>query len=166
MQYNFNEPQRQPTQQTQQVYRPAPRVRRPRRSYTRVMLSIVIGSICAAVVFFLTHLSLNLAILWAALLAYLFFTFSASLVFRDSVVNRMISYALTKRIIWPGLIWEFSREGCLWFIGVKLFFIFCGLIASVLRIIFIAFIGAIIVSSVAYYIDLIRYIRAVNTYRN
>ena len=150
MQYNNNDtPERQET-----LYRPTTSRRAP-RSLPRVWWGLAIGLILAVAAFFLTY-EINIGgAIGFAIFAY---TFGASLALEDSAVRVVLVWMATRSVTFPGLIWEFSLDGFLWLIGMKILFAILGFLIGV----FFALLGvviALIISPISYVINLVSYIR-------
>lgn len=71
-------------------------------------------------------------------------SFVFNLFFEDSWVRELIINMSTKTISFPGLIWEFSFDGFLWLIGMKLLFFVVGILAGILFMLLGLFIGFLI----------------------
>ena len=151
MQYNYNE--QQPSQE--RSYRPSQAARRAPSSLPRVWVGLAIGLVLAVVAFVLTYeIHLGGAIAFA-IFAY---TFGASLALEDSAVRVVLLWMATRSVTFPGLIWEFSLDGFLWLIGMKILFAILGFLIGV----FFALLGvviALIISPVSYVINLVHYIQ-------
>lgn len=137
------------------VSSPSPSVSRVHRPLPRLWWGIVIGLAIAAVVFF----SCFKTDLVMAIIASLFaFTFGASLTLEDSAVRVVLVWMATRSIAFPSLIWEFSLDGFLWLIAMKLLFAVIGFVAGVLFALLGVVISALI-SPISYPIELIAYLR-------
>ena len=120
----------------------------------RVWWGLALGLIFAVAVFVLMFKTNILFAIVGAVFAY---TFGASLTLEDSAVRLVILWMATRSVAFPGLIWEFSLDGFLWLIGMKILFAILGFLAGV----FFAVLGIIIatiISPISYPINLISYI--------
>jgi hypothetical protein len=85
-------------------------------------------------------------------------SFAAGLCYEESAVRSVICWMATKSISFPGLIWEFSIDGFIWLIAMKLLFWVIGAIAGILFAI-ICVIAAIIIAPFALPISIVSYIK-------
>ncbi len=101
-----------------------------KRSYTRLWWSLAIGLVVAIIVpfIFVSSVGIGVALVFAAFS----FCFVSSLFFEDSATRNVIFYMGEKSIRFPGLIWEFSFDGFLWLIGMKVLFAVVGFLFGVL----------------------------------
>ena len=137
------------------VSSPSPSVSRAYRPLPRLWWGIVIGLAIAAVVFFSYFKTDFVAAIIASLFA---FTFGASLTLEYSAVRVVLLWMATRSIAFPSLIWEFSLDGFLWLIAMKLLFAVIGFVAGVLFALLGVIISALI-SPISYPINLISYLR-------
>lgn len=86
------------------------------------------------------------------------FAFSSSLFFEDSATRNVMFFMTSRSIRFPGLIWEFSFDGFMWLIGMKLLFAAIGFLFGVLCAI-IGVIVSIIISPFALPFDIRGFIR-------
>lgn len=101
-----------------------------KKSYTRLWWSIGVGvavAIAIAIIFF-SSVGIGGAILLAAFSA----CFASSLFFEDGATRNVIFYMGEKSIRFPGLIWEFSFDGFMWLIGMKILFAVVGFLFGLL----------------------------------
>jgi len=86
------------------------------------------------------------------------FCFVGSCFFEDSAVREVMGYMFEKSINFPGLIWEFSLDGFIWLIAMKLLFwvvgalfgLLCGLLGIIV---------AILISPFTYPFSLVSYLK-------
>ena len=131
----------------------------PSRTYhrplPRLWWGLGIGLVLAVAVFILNYQS---NVLYAIVFALFAYTFGASLTLEDSAVRIVMAWMATRSVAFPGLIWEFSLDGFLWLIGMKILFAILGFLAGVLFAVLGVVIAALI-SPISYPINLISYIR-------
>ncbi|MBR2611658.1 MAG: hypothetical protein IKC72_01195 [Clostridia bacterium] len=126
----------------------------------RVWWGLALGIVFAVVVFIATFKENLLFAIVGAIFAY---CFGASLTLAESAVREVIVWMATRSIAFPGLIWEFSLDGFLWLIGMKILFAIIGFLAGVVFAVLGVIIAAII-SPISYPINLISYIRDPSEY--
>ena len=126
-----------------------------RRPLPRLWWGLGIGLVLAVAVFILNYQS---NVLYAIVFALFAYTFGASLTLEDSAVRIVMAWMATRSVAFPGLIWEFSLDGFLWLIGMKILFAILGFLAGVLFAVLGVVIAALI-SPISYPINLISYIR-------
>ena len=131
----------------------------PSRTYhrplPRLWWGLGIGLVLAVAIFILSY---QINVLYAIVLALFAFSFGASLTLEDSAVRIVMAWMATRSVAFPGLIWEFSLDGFLWLIGMKILFAILGFLAGVLFAVLGVVIAALI-SPISYPINLISYIR-------
>lgn len=100
-----------------------------KRSYTRLWWSLGVGiAVAIAVAIIFSSIGIGSAILLAAFS----FCFATSLFYEESATRNVIFYMGEKSIRFPGLIWEFSFDGFLWLIGMKILFAVVGFLFGLL----------------------------------
>ncbi len=127
-------------------------------SISRVWYSLITGAVAfaAALIFTLTSVD---ASVFACIISSLFiFAFAASLFFDESWVREVIFSMATKSINFPMLIWEFSIDGFIWLIAMKLLFWVVGVLAGILFAILGVLIG-ILISPIALPVAIYYYIK-------
>lgn len=124
-------------------------------SLPRVWWGLGIGIVLAVVVFVLT---IKANVLFAIVGAIFAYCFGASLALEESAVREVIVWMATRSIAFPGLIWEFSLDGFLWLIAMKILFAILGFLAGVAFAV-LGVIIATLISPISYPINLISYIR-------
>ena len=129
----------------------------PRRSLTRLWLGLGIGTVLAVAIFILGY-SPEVGVVVPLVLAYFMLAFGASLTLEESAVREIICWMATRTLAFPGLIWEFSLDGFMWLIGMKLLFWVIGLVFGVLCAI-LGVVVAVIVAPFSYPFNLISYIK-------
>ena len=139
----------------QQAYRPARPTRRSASDLPRVWWGLAIGLVLAVVAFFLTY-EINLG--GAIVFSIFVYTFGASLALEDSAVRAVLFWMATRSVTFPGLIWEFSIDGFLWLIGMKILFAILGFLFGVLCAL-LGVVVALIISPISYVINLVHYIQ-------
>ncbi len=72
------------------------------------------------------------------------FAFPASLFFEDSATRNVICFMAERSIRFPGLIWEFSFDGFLWLIGMKILFAVLGFLFGVICAVLGVIVGFVI----------------------
>ena len=131
----------------------------PSRTYhrplPRLWWGLGIGLVLAVAVFILNYQS---NVLYAIVFALFAYTFGASLTLEDSAVRIVMAWMATRSVAFPGLIWEFSLDGFIWLIAMKLLFWVIGVVAGILFAIIGVILG-ILVAPFAYPFNLVSYIR-------
>ena len=89
------------------------------------------------------------ALLGAIVIAVFVCPFLASLPLEDSTPRNVMFWMAHKSISFPGLIWEFSLDGFMWLIGMKILFAIVGFIFGIICSI-IGFIVAVLISPFSY----------------
>lgn len=129
-----------------------------RAPLTLLWYSLITGGIVFTASMIFTLTSIEEATVFTAIIASLFaFSFAACLFYEDSWVKEVILALASKSINFPMLIWEFSFDGFIWLIGMKLLFWVIGALAGVLFAILGVIIGFII-SPVALIFDIYNYV--------
>lgn len=145
------------SQQTQEAQVASQEEKKPKSGYPipRVWWGLALGIVFAVVVFIATFKENLLFAIVGSIFAY---CFGASLTIPESAVREVVAWMATRSIAFPGLIWEFSLDGFLWLIGMKILFAIIGFLAGVVFAVLGVIIAAII-SPISYPINLISYIR-------
>ena len=126
-------------------------------SLARVWWGIALGVVLAGG-FLAFTISSNGFSLPSVIIAVFILAFGASLTLEDSTSREVMLWMCTKSISFPGLIWEFSIDGFIWLIAMKLLFWVIGVIAGILFAIIGVILG-ILVAPFSYPFNLIAYIR-------
>ena len=113
--------------------------------------------IAVAILFAVSGIVCGTGVLYSLIAALFFYTFTADLFFEGSGTRSVVCWMATRSIAFPGLIWEFSIDGFLWLIGMKLLFWVVGLLFGILCAI-VGVIVAVIISPVCYIVSLVEYI--------
>lgn len=98
-------------------------------------LALVVGGLAATVFFALALIGLigdfSVGMLCFMLIGtYVVFAFIFCL-FYDCVVQDVVIELIGKSIEWPGLIFDFDLDGCLWYIGMRILFFILGVIFGI-----------------------------------
>ena len=127
-------------------------------SISRVWYSLITGAVvfAGALIFALTGIE-GSTIPASIIFALFAFAFSASLFFDESWVREVILSMASKSINFPMLIWEFSIDGFVWLIAMKLLFWVVGVLAGILFAILGVLIG-ILISPIALPVAIYYYI--------
>ncbi len=125
-------------------------------SVPRIWWGLALGIVAAVVI---GVVSFNPENLLVSILSIIFvYTFVASLLLGDNCATlNVIVWFCERSISFPGLIWEFSIDGFLWLIGMKLLFWLLGVLFGILCAIFGIFVGCLI-SPIAYVFGIFSYI--------
>lgn len=126
-------------------------------SLARVWWGLAIGAVLAGGSLALTISASGFSITCVVIALFLF-AFGASLPLEDSAAREVMYWMCTKSISFPGLIWEFSIDGFLWLIGMKLLFWVLGVIGGILFAIIGVILG-ILVAPFAYPFNLVSFIK-------
>ena len=105
------------------------------RLRTRLTWSFVVAGVVAAVFLGICIAAMasefsGALVAIAMIGTYVVFAFVTCLFF-DTIVNEVVVDWFGKSIEWPGLIFTFDVDGCLWLIGMKILFFFLGLLFGV-----------------------------------
>ena len=140
-------------------------IKNERPSLKRLWWSLAVGG-AAAVGSFILLLTQNETVgdtmLGTIGFSVLIFTF-VSMLFYDCAVREVIAFMASRSIAFPGLIWEFSIDGFLWLIGMKILFWVVGLLFGIICALLGVIIG-IIISPFIYPFVIVRYIRDPSEY--
>ena len=100
-------------------------------SYTRLWISLAVSLILGvgSLIFGLIN---NYNTIGTIILSVLILTFSCSLFYEDSAVRDVIVWMAERSIRFPGLIWEFSFDGFMWLIGMKILFAVVGFLFGII----------------------------------
>ena len=114
-----------------------------RPSYTRLWWSLGV-SLAIAIACIIAFLSAEADAVTSILFAVFAFSFSCSLFFEDSATRSVIEFMGMRGIRFPGLIWEFSLDGFIWLIGMKLLFAVIGFLFGIICAVLGVIIGFVI----------------------
>lgn len=106
-----------------------------RLKFRRALIWSAVISVVATIILIIVSLkvsafSVGHVLLWL-LSAYGVFAFSAELFFGSDFVFDIVDWGLSSSIRFPGIIFSFDIEGCLFFIGVKILFAVISFVAGV-----------------------------------
>ena len=131
---------------------------RPKVSLPHLWWGLVLAGIFAAVCLATGISSGGDTLIGAIVLCVIGCPFFASLTLEDSTSRDIMFWMGTKSISFPGLIWEFSFDGFLWLIGMKILFAVIGFIFGLVCAV-IGVIVAIIVSPFTYPFNAYAYVK-------
>ena len=102
-------------------------------TYTRLWWSLGV-SIAIAIAWIITSITsiTDVKPLVVIVTSVFVFAFPASLFFEDSATRNVVRFMAERSIRFPGLIWEFSFDGFLWLIGMKILFAVVGFLFGVI----------------------------------
>lgn len=112
------------------------------QSLTRLWVSIAAFAVTLVLIIIMGASS---SVFGAIILGLFLASFAAGLCYEDSAVRTVICWMASKSISFPGLITEFSLDGFLWLIGMKILFWVIGALAGIL----FGIIGVIIATLIA-----------------
>jgi len=125
------------------------------QSLTRLWVSIAAFVITLTVIIIT---SASASVLGAIIFGLFLASLAAGLCYEDSAVRTVICWMASKTINFPMLIWEFSIDGFLWLIGMKILFWVIGVLAGILFGI-IGFIIATVIAPFALPFSIVGFLR-------
>jgi hypothetical protein len=131
---------------------------RSKASLPHLWWGLVLAGIFAAVCIAIGISGDSDTILGAIILCIIGCPFFASLPLEDSTPRDVMFWMGTKSISFPGLIWEFSFDGFIWLIGMKILFAVIGFLFGVICAI-IGVVVAAIISPFTYGFNVYSYVK-------